>query len=101
MNYKRLFSVYLGETIARADAGNNNRARQSGRRRWETINTRGAALPRNLEEIPMRQMVARAHAAPAVPRGLVIVGAASASWIAVAAAGVAVTQMFTWLVSTL
>jgi hypothetical protein len=49
----------------------------------------------------MRQMVARAHAAPAVPRGLVIVGAASASWVAVAAAGVAVTQMFTWLVSTL
>ena len=49
----------------------------------------------------MRQMAARTHAAPEVPRGLVIVGAASASWMVVAAVGVAASQVFAWLASTI
>lgn len=49
----------------------------------------------------MRHMAVRTHVAPQVPRGLVIVGAASASWMVVAAAGVAASQMFAWLASTI
>jgi len=45
----------------------------------------------------MRDIAANHHTATAVPRGLVIVGAASASWLMVGATGLAIFQVLALL----